>query len=138
MNGFSQDLEETTMTTMLFRKVSSENMLRAGELCFSTEKSFTLSSHGEFCLVIDSAEFTGMYAECDADAGKNFGYDEFRVEFDREDLIDAIHYIVVPEDWFSEENEEASEWIENLSEYGWVISPEKFKAITKIEIDFNL
>ena len=85
MNGFGKDLKEKTFTTKLYRKVGFDNLTNFGELCCSSSNSIELSSHGELCLVFAEKEYTGYHVDGDADAGKNFGYDEFRVELDSTD-----------------------------------------------------
>ena len=143
MNGFGTGLQSAEIQTRLFRKVSAQNFLNSGELCFSTEKSTTLISHGEFCIVLESNLYSGLYFDGDADAGKNFGYDEFRVEMDRNELLSKIEYIVVPNSWFDSEMSDEDEgyneendpyvWIENLSDYGIVIAERDFDG----NINFN-
>ena len=123
----------TTIETRLFRKVSGMN-LHGGELCFSTEKSICLIEQGEFAIVLEKKSYTGTYFNGDIDAGKNFGYDEMRVEMSFDELLENLDYIVVPNHWFdvemdinsedySEENDPLT-WIDNLSQYGRVI-PER-------------
>ena len=143
MNGFSQDLEATKKTTRLFRKVNGDNFINEGELCFSTENSVELIGAGDFCIVLESSEYTGMWADGDADAGKNFGYDEFRVEFSQEELLEKIEYIVVPNEWMDSdldfeatdyiESEDPAVWIDNLENYGNVIAERDYET----EIRFN-
>lgn len=131
MNGFGKDLTSETKSTQLFRKVDFNNFQNEGELCFSTENSVELSSHGEFCLVLEKAEYNGVYANGDADAGKNFGYDEFRVKMTEEELFAKVDFIIVPNHWWDameDENYEAKEgqdpyeWIETLQSFGRVIA----------------
>jgi hypothetical protein len=134
--AFGHDLIETVMTTQLFRKVSGMNFLKDGEHCFSTPSSSALISHGEFCIVLEEKEYSGQYTDKDADAGKDFGYDEFRIEMSREKLLNNIDFIVVPNAWVdSEMDEKASDyleendplvWIDNLAEYARVISEREF------------
>ncbi len=144
MNGFGQDLKKATQQTILFRKVSGVNFLNFGELCFSTEKSAQLIGAGEFCLVLEKAEYSGVYAEGDADAGKNFGYDEFRVEMTQDELTESITNIVVPNSWYDDIDESLYDsdqdpmvWIDNieteLNLSGICISESDFNS----EIKFN-
>lgn len=106
--GFGQGLKETTMECTLARKVSFENLQNFGELCFSTlENSVELIGTGELCIVLKKAVRTGMYYDGDADAGKNFGYDEFRVYFDSfEEIVEEIEYVVIPDYWEEDIEEE--------------------------------
>lgn len=141
--AFGQDLIETTIKTRLFRKVSDMNFLKDGEHCFSTSSSHSLISVGTFCLILEEKEYTGKYDDKDADAGKNFGYDEFRVEMSRNELLSNIDYIVVPNSWVDSEMNENDEdyleendpffWIENLSQFGQVIAERN----SPVEINFN-
>lgn len=139
--AFGQELAEKTISSRLFRKVSSENLLKTGELCFSTEDSVCLIGRGEFCLVFEQKKRTGLFFDGDADSGINTGYDEFRYTI--EDLLE-IEYIVVPNEWvdsdmdiesegYIQENDPA-EWIENLSQYGKVVAVRDFDGNN---IDFN-
>ena len=122
-------LEKTRVSTRLYRKVDGENMLHSGELCFSTPESVELISHGDFCLVLREQEYSGLYFDGDIDAGKNFGYDEFRVKMTEEELKAAIEVIIVP-DWWEDDIEEDLHdteedpyvWMENLREYGRVLT----------------
>ena len=138
--AFGQDLTEKTISSRLFRKVSSGNSFRVGELCFSTESSSRLIGRGDFCLVLEQKERTGLFFDGDADSGINTGYDEFRYAI--EDLSE-IEYIIVPNEWvdsdmdiesegYIQENDPA-EWIENLSQYGQVVAVRDFDG----NIDFN-
>lgn len=136
MQAFGKSLKETTLTVMLFRKANSKNVLNSGQLCTSTANSVQLTSQGDFCLVYEEKQRTGMYAEGDADAGRNFGYDEFRVELTPED----ISFIVVPNSWDDEIDEDLQDtdedpylWIENLREIAPVIFEKEFDG----NIDFN-
>ncbi len=110
--------------------------MNSGELCTSTEISVQLTAQGQFCLVYASKEYTGLYAEGDADAGRNFGYDEFRVELTPAD----IDLIVVPNSWDDDIDEDLQDtdkdpyvWIENLRE----IAPVIFEKDHEGDIDFN-
>lgn len=92
---------------------------------------------------MEEKEYSGKYTDKDADAGKNFGYDEFRIEMSRDELLNNIDFIVVPNTWVdSEMDEKASDyleendplvWIDNLSEYGRVIAERDFSGT----INFN-
>ena len=142
--AFSTGMTQKTFNTRLFRKVSFENFLKEGELCFSTEEnSSSLYWRGQFCLVLESNTYTGSWYDGDADAGRNMGYDEFRVSFTKEELLASIAYIVVPNEWVDSEmdinsddynqDNDPYEWIENLSQYGIVIPEREYKG----EMNFN-
>lgn len=134
--GFGKGLVQKTIKTQLFRKVSGMNFLKDGEHCFSTSSSSSLISHGEFCIVLKESDYAGMYYDGDADAGKNFGYDEFRVEMSRSELLKNLDYIVVPNDW--SDTEEGQDWIDNLADYGFVVSEDRFRSHEpNIRINFN-
>lgn len=142
--AFGTQLKAATIETKLYRKVSSINFLKSGELCFSTDSSVTLIGAGDFCIVLEKDSYTGMHDSQDADAGKNFGYDEFRIELTQNELLSKIEYIVVPNEWVDSEmdisaddyNAETDpyEWIENLSQYGIVIPIRDFE--TNINLNF--
>ena len=130
MNGFSQDLQETTLTTKLYRKVGFNNLTNGGELCCSTANSSTLSSHGELCLVFAEKEYAGYYVDGDADAGKNFGYDEFRVELNAEEA----DWLVYPDSLEDDEDFDFDTFID----LGFAaISETRYKARFNETIDFN-
>ncbi len=122
------------ITTKLYRKASAENFLNEGQLCFSTDSSHSLISHGDFCLVLEKKEYEGDYTEGDSDAKKNFGYDELRVNLTREELISNIEYIIVPNEWMDApdvdyaEGQDPFDWIENLEDYGIVIAERDFNS----------
>jgi hypothetical protein len=136
--AFGKDLVLAQINTKLFRKVSGMNFLKDGEHCFSTEKSTKLISHGEFCIVLEEKDYTGLYDDKDADAGKDFGYDEFRVEMSKEELLNNIEFIVVPNWWVDSEMDENDDdyleekdplfWIDNLSDYGRVVSEREYNG----------
>ncbi|MBD3197999.1 MAG: hypothetical protein GF317_23315 [Candidatus Lokiarchaeota archaeon] len=134
---------KTKLYTKLYRKVDGNNFLFSNEkeLCFSTENSVSLSPHGEFCLVLEKKDYTGRYTDGDIDAGKNFGYDEMRVEMTMEGLLENLECIVVPDWWFDSEDKEYEEgqdpfdWIENLEKYCWKVIPER-DYNTKIDFNF--
>ena len=148
MSGFSHDLEPKEITSKLYRKVNFENITNSGELCTSTENSVKLIGTGEVCYIFDSKKRTGMYDDKDADAGKNFGYDEFRTEID---LTEECPYIVYPNSWDEiietitesderfDTDEDPMVWIYNLEELsiGQVISERDYRESTKDTIDFN-
>lgn len=130
MNGFSQDLQETTLTSKLYRKVSFDNLTNYGELCCSTSNSSELSSHGELCLVFAEKQYTGYYVDGDADAGKNFGYDEFRVELDPDDA----DWLVYPDSLEDDEDFNFDVFID----LGFVaISETNYKQRFNDNINFN-
>lgn len=142
--AFGQNMIERTIETRLFRKVSPQNMFRAGEVIFSTEKYSTkLIGRGDMCLVLELDKYEGLWYDGDADNGRNFGYDEFRVEINKIDLFSKLEYIVVPNSWVDSEldptddnydlTKDPQEWIENLSEVGIVIAERDFDG----KIDFN-
>lgn len=133
--AFGSDLKQKTINTRLYRKVNGSNFIKDGEHCFSTESSSELISAGDFCLVFEKKSYEGMYDDKDADAGKDFGYDEFRVEMSRDELIENIEVIVVPNSWNNDideslhgTDEDPMEWIENLSEFGKVIFESEFES----------
>lgn len=137
--AFGTDLKQETKTTRLYRKVNSNNFLKSGQHCFSTDASISLIHAGEFCLVLKKNTYNGMYDNKDADAGKNFGYDEFRVELSESELIEAIELIVVPDWWEDDIDEDLYDtdkdpmvWIDNLSNYGKVIFEKDFSGQVKI------
>lgn len=127
-------------TTRLYRKASAENFLNEGQLCFSTDNSVSLISHGDFCLVLESKEYKGEYTEGDTDAQKNFGYDELRVEMTREELIKNLDCIVVPNEWVDApdieyaEGEDPFDWITNLEDFAPVVAERDFN--TEIHLNF--
>ena len=127
MSGFGKTLEETKITSKLYRKVSADNMMNEGELCTSTENSTKLIGVGDFCLVYESKERLGSYTNMDADAGKNFGYDEFRTELYTSD----VSFIIYPDFWNDEIDEELYDtdkdpmvWISNLEDAGFILISE--------------
>ena len=138
--AFSQNLQKRTINTRLFRKVSGGNFLKDGEHCFSTESSSMLISRGDFCFVLVEKEYSGMYDSQDADAGRNFGYDEFRVKMSKENLVQQIEAIVVPNWWGKDIDEDLYDteddpmvWMDNLSNYGKVIFEKDFQTT----VNFN-
>lgn len=135
MNGFSQDFATATITGRLFRKADMANFIREGELCFSTEKSIQLIGQGNIALVIEPGNYEGEYVDGDGDAGKNYGYDEFRVEFTRESLQAAIEAIVIPDSLY--DSDDADDWdiLENLRDYGFVMR--ESEATIQYNINFN-
>ena len=138
--AFGQELTETTISSRLFRKASSSNFLKTGAVCFSTEESVCLIGRGDFCLVLEAKERTGLFFDGDADSGINTGYDEFRYTI--KDLSE-IECIVVPNEWVDSEmdiysegynqDNDPFEWIEELSQYGKVIAVRDFDG----DINFN-
>ena len=134
MSGFGKNLEKQIISDRLFRKVDGNN-LHEGNLCTSTEKSVSLISHGEFCLVFRAESRKGLYFNGDADAGKNFGYDEFRVDLSYND----IECVVYPDAWL--DNPEAEEWLNNIDNELNIstnyFSESEFKEIYNNNIDFN-
>ena len=138
--AFGQGWVEKTISSRLFRKVSSEKPITAGNLCFSTEDSIRLIERGDFCLVLEAKERTGLFFDGDADSGINTGYDEFRYAI--EDLSE-IECIVVPNEWVDSEmdvdsegynqDNDPQEWIENLSQYGLVVAVRDFDG----NVNFN-
>ena len=138
MSGFGKTLKETKLNLKLYRKVSSANMMNEGLLCTSTEKSDTLIGAGDFCLVYEAKERIGLYTCMDADAGKNFGYDEFRTELTKED----VDYIIYPDFWDDDVNEELHDtekdpqvWISNLEDAGFILISQS-KSNEKINFNF--
>ena len=139
--AFGQDLKTATKTTRLYRKVSGSNFIKSGEHCFSTDQSVELISRGDFCIVLEKNEYKGQYDNKDADAGKNFGYDEFRVELTQEELIEKIECIVVPNWWEDDIDEDLYDtdkdpmvWIDNLSEFGKIVFEKDFE--TSVNLNF--
>ena len=150
MSGFGKDLTQDKIETRLFRKVCFENFNNDGELCFSTENSIKLIARGEFAFVLEKNIYEGMYDDKDTDAGKYYGYDEFRVEFNNiNDIISKLENIVIPDSWQEEidnENfegeadEDPAEWVENIMKilniYINTITASEAKVI--YGIDFNM
>lgn len=139
--AFGKDLKKETKKTRLYRKVTGTSFLKYGELCFSTEESTMLIGRGEFCIVLEEKEYSGMYDNKDADAGKDFGYDEFRVFLTEEELISKIECIVVPNWWEDDIEEELYDtdkdpmvWIDNLSEFGKVVFEKDFKTSVNLNL----
>lgn len=138
--AFGNNLQQETKTTKLFRKVNSNNFLKSGEHCFSTNESICLIAAGEFAIVLREDAYEGLHDSQDADAGKNFGYDEFRVELSESELIEAIEAIVVPNWWEDDIDEDLYDtdkdpmvWIDNLRNYGKVV----FEKDVDYNVDFN-
>ena len=141
--SFGSTLSTTTLTTTLYRKVDADNFLASGELCFSTSNSASLISHGTFCIALEKGEYTGEYTDRDADAGKNFGYDEFRVSLEQDELIARLDAIIVPDSWYDDVDEDIQDtdqdpftWIQNLEDYGRVISETEAREEGHT-VDFN-
>jgi hypothetical protein len=134
MSGFSTQLEKKEITGKLFRKVDGMN-LKEGQLCTSTENSVSLISHGEFCLVYRDSKRDGLFFNGDADAGKNFGYDEFRTEVDFSDVL----CVVFPDSWL--DNSECDEWINNIDSALNIstdfLTESEYKQEYKSNLDFN-
>ena len=142
MSGFGNDLKQEQKITALFRKVSGGNIFRSeeAEYCFSTAASSKLIAAGDFAIVLCSKEYSGLYDCKDADAGKDFGYDEFRVIMSKAELLENIDVIVVPDSWNDDIDESLFEtdkdpmvWIDNLSNYGKVV----FESDAQFDVDFN-
>ena len=89
MNGFGKDLKNKIINTKLYRKTTVNSLLsfESGELCFSTENSVSLINQGEIAIVLEKDNYNGNFVDGDADAGRNYGYDEFRLEMSRKELI---------------------------------------------------
>ena len=106
MNGFGKDLEEKTIEGRIFHSCTLEglnnliqNFATEQAICCSTEASTRLFGR-EMVVVFEAKEYTGTHTEGDADAGKDYGYDEFRVNFSSiEDLIDSIESVQVGAGW---------------------------------------
>jgi hypothetical protein len=103
MNGFSKDLEPTRMNGKLYHSCTLEgindliqNFRPEDPVCTSTKNSTRL--FGRTCVVVfEECEWNGEYTPFDSDAGKNMGWDEFRVRFNSaEDMINSIETIIVP------------------------------------------
>jgi len=134
MTGFGKQLKQAEITTKLFRKVDGSN-LHEGELCVSTENSVSLICHGEFCLVFRAEKRKGLYFNGDADAGKNFGYDEFRSDLTYSD----VECVVFPDSWLDES--ECEEWINNIDSELNIstefLTESEYKEQYNSELDFN-
>ena len=141
-----------TKNVTLIRKVDHTNFMvesnESVQFCFSTvENSEVLIAQGEFALVLKKDIRNGIYCIGDIDANRNYGYDEFRVSFTRQELIDGIDYIVVPNEWSDCEMDENADdynadedpftWMENLLDFGHVVSEREFKAKEGDVINFN-
>lgn len=86
MNGFGKDLKQKKYTGKLYHSCTVDGLANLlfdynGEsVNFSTEASTKL--FGRECVIVINVEnIDGLYAPFDADAGKNYGYDEFRAKF---------------------------------------------------------
>jgi hypothetical protein len=103
MNGFSKDLEPTRMNGKLYHSCTLEginnliqNFRPEDPVCTSTKNSARL--FGRVCVVVfEDRQWVGDYTPFDSDAGKNMGWDEFRVRFRSvEDMINSIESIIMP------------------------------------------
>ena len=99
--------------------------------------------------MLEEDVYTGMYCPYDADAGKYYGYDEFRVEINN--VSELIIDIVVPDWWIAAIDDEYFEyaddpekdpaiWVDNIMEdynfYTEVISSQQAERM--YGIDFNM
>ena len=92
MNGFGKDFEKTTLNEELYHSATFEgleNLLYNNRqdypVCTSTGVSARFMDR-DLVVVFSEKERTGDYTSFDADAGKDYGYDEFRVCVDIEDI----------------------------------------------------
>ena len=106
MNGFGQELETKTIGGRIFHSCTLEgidfllqNFTPGRAISCSTSDSTKLFGRG-MVIVLEDREWVGDYTPYDADAGKNYGWDEFRVRFKSlEEFVDAIDSIIVPIGW---------------------------------------
>jgi hypothetical protein len=102
MSGFGNDLENKTIKTKLYHSCTAQglvdliqNYTNEHSVCFSTEASSILFGR-PMVIELTQDDYDGEYTPFDADSGKNHGYDEFRVSFDKvEDLQSRIETIVM-------------------------------------------
>lgn len=105
-DAFGNDLEETTIEGKLFHKCSFEECVYFLEkvdsfkndrgLCTSTKEGSEKLAEGQCCIVFKGVKRDGLYDNKDTDAGKYFGYDEFRT-IDKIEH-DYIEYLIFPDD----------------------------------------
>lgn len=112
MNGFSQDLEKKTVSGKLFHSCTLEGALSLLNmyndqlaLCCSTEESDELFGR-EIVLVFEPGTYSGEYCFFDADAGKSYGYDEFRLTGQLPNIEKAIISDSLHEIWESDYTED--------------------------------
>jgi len=119
MTGFNQDSENKKYSGTLYHSASLEGLVELLnspnydlELSCSTENSTRL--FGRECVLVMKVENEeGGYTPFDSDAGKNYGWDEFRFNINENFRSKISHVILSPrlqkiwdeEDWDEDEEE---------------------------------
>ncbi len=126
MAGFGKSLIEKTYTGKLYHSCTIEGLDELlnnhiadcegvdAPIAFSTEASTRLFGR-ECVLVLEVENLTGQYTAYDADAGIDFGWDEFRVNFESgQEIFDLTHSVVMSEQAMDRLETEEAEWLEEL------------------------
>lgn len=103
MNGFGKEFEGVEKDCILYHSTNISGaayFIFGGtrSLCCSTPDSSWLMSR-EVVIVFEPRPRMGVYTPFDGDAGKNFGWDEFRPDDIGPDEIDEI---ILPDDLYRE------------------------------------
>lgn len=110
MEGFGKGFELKKYSGKLYHSCTIEGLsdllfdYNGENVCFSTDASTKL--FGRECVIVLSVEnIEGLYTPYDADAGKNYGWDEFRCSFQvnmeffaGKALFDAMDRVVMSAD----------------------------------------
>lgn len=114
MVGFGKGFEEKKYTGKITHSTDLEGIYRLFN-CFNNEMQICFSTYGTIDrgieLVYEVSEMEGLYTNYDADAGKNFGWDEFRA-YATEEMIQnpvAIKLNGFSKEWVMCETEEVTE-----------------------------
>jgi len=116
IEGYGKGLRDVIHTGRIFHSCTLEglaNLLNNRsdiETSFSTGTSTKLFGR-EMVIVLKDKERKGKYTPYDSDAGKNYGYDEFRTKFDEDDIEKVFISDRLNEIWNNdyEEDDESEE-----------------------------
>ena len=130
----------------LYHKLSIENLdwllnNQKGtetQICCSSENSTRLFSLGNrmFCLEIEVDEETfnnAFCSMCDHDANRNYGYDEYRLDFNCE----TSNYRIICQDGIKDELLETEEWYILIEDNYSNIENSEDTGISKEFLNFN-
>jgi hypothetical protein len=140
-DAFGKDLEKKIINDILFHKCSFYNCIsfltNVGEfengrgLCTSTLSGSEKLAEGQFCIVFKKEKRKGLYDTKDTDAGKYFGYDEFRTT----DKItkEYIDYIVFEKDMYKFYDILVNKFYVPLDKFDYDMSKDDFKDLIHSE-----
>lgn len=136
-DAFGKDLKEATIEDKLFHKCWFDECMSFLEkvnnsttdrgLCTSTKEGSEKLADGQCCIVFKDTKRNGFYDNKDTDAGKYFGYDEFRTI----DKIthNYIEYLIFPDDIYKFYDIYLNEFYIPLDMFDYEMAEDDFESL---------